>query len=252
VERPIYRAWYQNGVKAVQAGPTTTADSSHDLFRVWHDNGKVALEGTYVPSKGTSWLENPLAADDVELWCTIGNVTGTIARGTKDGIWRQWDRAGKLLGHYELDRGTGTEQLWFESGQLRSSSERLAGVEHGVVQHFHEHGSLSWECAYSEGKKHGTERKWHASGVLAFEGFYRNNLEHGSFRSFSEAGQLSVETAMQRGKRHGPHVEWVDGSKVVQGTFKNGKRHGLWVRWDEAGKESSRVTWIEGKHGNER
>ena len=45
-------------------------------------------------------------------WWSNGRKSseGAFQGGAKHGTWRMWDRAGKLLGEYTMNRGTGTER----------------------------------------------------------------------------------------------------------------------------------------------
>jgi len=67
--------------------------------------------------------------------------------GTYDGVCRQWNDQGELLGSYEMTGGTGTVKKWYENGYLE------------------------WEISYVNGMQSGRIRMWSEQGDLIIEGF---------------------------------------------------------------------------------
>lgn len=83
----------------------------HGLQRTWYRNGQLADESEY-------------------------------RHGLRHGLARQWDTSGKLLGSFQMEKGTGVYRNWHDNG-------RLAG-ESGMV----------------EGKFCGRKRAWLRDGTL--------------------------------------------------------------------------------------
>ncbi len=93
----------------------------HGVLRRWHKNGVLALEQPH-------------------------------EQGATNGICRQWGEDGKLLGSFEIQRGTGIHRHWHDNGQLQS------------------------EVSCVDGALSGRHRSWLRDGTLLFEQYYLKNL----------------------------------------------------------------------------
>jgi antitoxin component YwqK of YwqJK toxin-antitoxin module len=97
-----------------------------------HDNGVLMTEMVY--------------KDGVRIETRHFHSNGQIAMRFQmngnlvDGIMEQWDRSGKCLGSYRLDRGSGIACLWHENGVLKSRTEMRSGIPFGIVETWDESG----------------------------------------------------------------------------------------------------------------
>jgi antitoxin component YwqK of YwqJK toxin-antitoxin module len=124
----------------------------HGHFREWHDDGAPSFETLYV-------------------------------HGVEDGVARQYDRDGRLIGTYELRLGTGVD-LWRD-----------------------EDGRLSEERHLRDGKRHGVERWWTGDDrTIREESHFRADVEHGIHRQWNDSGRL----------RRGYPRYYVNGERVTK------------------------------------
>ena len=89
----------------------TVRDGDRVFMRRYHVNGKLGLE---IP------LEGKLV----------------------NGVVRQWDEEGRLLGSYELTMGTGRAAEWYSNGLLKGTTDMLDGMPNGRIQFWDENGKL--------------------------------------------------------------------------------------------------------------
>lgn len=68
----------------------------HGLVQTWHRNGVAASEEPYV-------------------------------NGRLHGVCRQWDEAGKLVGEFTMDQGTGVQREWHDNGRTKLEVSTVAG-----------------------------------------------------------------------------------------------------------------------------
>jgi hypothetical protein len=93
----------------------------HGVVRTWHKNGKRASEEPY-------------------------------QNGLLNGVCRQWNEAGRLLGKYQIVQGTGIQRAW------------------------HDNGNLQMEVSTVHGDFCGRNRIWLREGTLLAERFYLHGL----------------------------------------------------------------------------
>jgi len=91
------------------------------MVRTWHKNGKPATEEPY---------QNDLL----------------------HGACRQWNEAGRLLGKYRMDRGTGIQRAWHDNGQLQIEVSTLRGEFCGRNRIWLHDGTLISERFYLHGR----------------------------------------------------------------------------------------------------
>jgi hypothetical protein len=98
----------------------------HGVVRTWHKNGKPATEEPF-------------------------------QNGLLHGICRQWDEAGRLLGKYRMDHGTGLQRGWHENGQLQIEVSTLRGEFCGRNRIWLRDGTLISERFYLHGRVVGAD-----------------------------------------------------------------------------------------------
>lgn len=121
-------------------------------------SSNIKVEKSYYPNgnlRGECSADNGKAVGTTRLW----HENGTLAwecpfdSGLQHGLVRQWNRNGELLGEYHMDRGTGLEKQWYESGQLERESFSIAGKLCGRFRAWEEDGLLESEEYYVMGKQ---------------------------------------------------------------------------------------------------
>lgn len=116
----IERDYYPNGQLSWEAG--FIGDKLEGKNRSWHENGQLEWETFY---------EN----------------------GLEHGVASQWDKDGKLLGQYNMDRGTGVEKKWYENGQLEREVSCVQGQFCGRFRCWFEDGEVISTSYYIRNKK---------------------------------------------------------------------------------------------------
>jgi hypothetical protein len=93
----------------------------HGLLCTWHKNGKPASEEPY-------------------------------QNDSLHGLCRQWDEAGRLLGKYRMNHGTGIQRAWHDNGQLQIEVSTLCGEFCGRNRIWLHDGKLISERFYLHGR----------------------------------------------------------------------------------------------------
>ncbi len=175
--------YYRNGQAHNRLGEV--GDELHGFFRVWHYNGQLAEEQRY-------------------------------RRGLMHGLCRHWDERGKLLGSFQMLRGTGTQRYWHDNGVPRMEIESR------------------------EGRFHGRVRMWLRDGTLILESFHIDN------RQVSRAAYLTAA----RG-----HPDWpqytgeLAGSVARDGVVLERKQQALLVQSILANSHAEARQWLDGDAG---
>lgn len=92
------------------------------VVRTWHRNGGLASEEHY-------------------------------RNGLLHGVCRQWDEGGKVLGEFEMNRGTGVQREWHDNGRLKIEVSTVHGVFCGRNRIWLRDGTLLSERFYLHGKQ---------------------------------------------------------------------------------------------------
>lgn len=219
---PLYRSWYSQapGLRELERGLSVgSVDAELGPLRVsrrWHLNGQVAEAGCYFDSRG---------------------------RMLKHGDWQCWASDGRLLGQYSIQRGSGVERGWFDSGEPARELQVSFGLPDGVERRWAEGGTLLHETAWKAGKRNGEDKSYFLSGAPQSIGSYVDGMAQGVFREWSPEGELVVEQAYARDKKHGRATTYAAGQKRSEGNYRDGKRHGLWQTWNGRGELERAVTW---------
>ena len=95
----IKRSYYDNGILRYE-GAIDENGSLHGLIRTWHKNGVPEFEFPY-------------------------------DHGKLNGIAKQWNARGELLGSFEMINGTGLKRVWHENGHLVMEYPTVAGALNG-------------------------------------------------------------------------------------------------------------------------
>jgi len=108
------------------------------------------------------------------------------------GVWRIWDRQGRLTTRYPLVRGQihGVGLTFHENGAVALLSQVRYGMDHGVKLVFSKHGELVAEDHFAEDRREGLSRRWYLNGQLRMRGSYRDRKRDGEWVWYGEDGTL--------------------------------------------------------------
>jgi antitoxin component YwqK of YwqJK toxin-antitoxin module len=125
--------------------------------------------------------------------------------GERHGTFKQWGQSKKLLGSYEMKRGTGVRKLWHENGRLAESMPYQKGREDGYFKRLHANGKPNQVLRFKQGKAHGVSWIWGGDGRLA----------EGSPIFFLGGKRVSKE-AYEKARKKDPTLPRPDDDRVPQ------------------------------------
>jgi MORN repeat variant len=122
----------------------------------YHDNGKLAAEGTF---------KDGLPHGVVRRWHTNGVLAeeATFDNGIMDGTVTQWNDKGELLASYNLTKGTGTYRVWYPSGQLMGEIPMIDGKHVGHQRVYFEDGEIAADTYWLDNVKVSRKRYFEAA-----------------------------------------------------------------------------------------
>lgn len=128
-----YRCWDEEGRLQLEYGIRN--EVMHGPFRSFHENGLVNWETQYIAGK-------------------------------EQGVSRQYDERGVLIGTYNMHHGTGVD-LWFTApGELSEERYLKDGRRNGFERWWKDRRTVRLEMHFKDDLDHGIHRKWNLKGVL--------------------------------------------------------------------------------------
>lgn len=223
------------------------------VWKQFHHNGFVKLEGKYVKDKRHSF-------------------------------YREYSADGKLLNTYKYEHGELVENAveftdikidreYYPGAKVRSEMTLVNGVANGVYREYNIQGDVTAAKIYSQGhvtgegiiSKKGLKQfdwkeyyvlsmlndssevlratgdykdnvkvgEWifyHESGAIEQRGSYKNGKPTGNWKWFYESGNILREEVFIKGKENGLMVEYSDsGSVIIKGELVGGLKEGKWI-----------------------
>ena len=127
----------------------------------------------------------------------------------------------------ELD---GPFESYYENGQLRFKGTYVAGEQDGPVESYHENGQLRSKRTYAAGELDGPAEFYHENGNLQFKGTYVAGERDGLHEAYYENGQLDRKLTYVAGQLHGLREVYLEnGQLFVGGTYDMGEKCGEWL-----------------------
>ena len=172
----------------------------HGMYRAWHENGGLAVEGKYQDGvrvgKWQSFHEN------VEL-----ESSGLYRRGFRIQKWVYRDENGKRGG----DSGKYTPVFEeYASGRRKSAGEHRGKPRHGSWIWWYESGQIACEGRYHIDNRSGTWSWYRPDGSLRLRGDYTKGRREGNWTYTHANGYADPEFlsgSYRKGKRLGAHSE---------------------------------------------
>lgn len=94
----------------------------------------------------------------------------------------------------------GVSEGWRTNGQLQVREHFVGGVAEGPVTKWHPDGTRLSEGLARAGRLEGTFRRWHPNGVLAEEVTLRAGQPDGLSRAWFPSGHLKAEVELEQGR----------------------------------------------------
>jgi antitoxin component YwqK of YwqJK toxin-antitoxin module len=220
----------------------------HGLWKYFHDNGVVRLEGMY--KRGlengyfkeydytgnlittTKYVDGVKKEDARELakldvrkdYYADGQVKIVATynkEGVPEGIRREYAPDGTIESSYIFRNGT-----LIGEGVVTEKGER-----DGIWKEYYDDGKLRAEGKYNKDVKTGSWKYYHFNGQLEQEGDYNGEgLPEGEWRWYYASGDLLREEFYYLGRLDGAMIEYdKDGMVLTQGEYIEGLEDGKWI-----------------------
>lgn len=202
--------------------------------------------------------------------------------GKKQGEWKKnypQSKAFEYVGQFKDDVPIGTFYYYYPSTKKKAivkhdaktrRSEAVMYHESGVVlatgiynnqkkdsvwSYYGPSGRLSYKETFKNGKLNGTKTIYFvpedpndkSQNISRVEN-YKDSLLEGEYKDFFDFGSLKYTGQYVMGKKQGKHTSYHFNGKVMfVELYKNGIKHGWSVGYDEAGAETGRKYFLNGR-----
>jgi len=216
-------------------------DRKQGLWKFFHNNGLVKLEGKYL-------------------------------NDNKDGYFKEYDEAGKLITTSKWIEGREQPEAaelvrleiakdYYPSGQVMTMQTFRNGVAQGVKRDYDENGTITSGAFYEDGIKvadgvtlenGARDGVWKMffqnGGLLRAEGMYASGVKTGVWNYYHPNGQIEQSGKYDATGRVVGRWVWYfpDGSMRREESFIKGLADGMMTEYDEAGNVIARGEYIEG------
>jgi antitoxin component YwqK of YwqJK toxin-antitoxin module len=147
---------------------------------------------------------------------------------------------------YQGKRFSGVVETELDAVRVKRQTPYRRGIIHGTEEEFYDNGQMAAQRVYLHGKKVGTHQGWFRDGKRRFSYEYANDTYHGEYWEWYNSGALSTYAYYQGGNPIGRKVWRADGSIYMNYVFPGGRAVGLpgtklcrQVRTDVSGKTIS-------------
>lgn len=262
-------------------------DQKHGIWKYFHPNGVVRLEGTYKHGLengyfkeydqngnllNTSKFTDGSKLEDVAELAKLEvrkdyypdgkiKIAATYNKeGKPEGIRREYTPEGNIDKSYIFRNG-----IMIGEGIVTEKGER-----DGYWKEYFDDGRLRAEGLYDKDKKSGTWKYFYPSGAMEQQGSYRDGKPEGTWKWFYESGRLIREESYFNGIADGVMTEYDEEGRIitsgkfiegrqegewtytvagtlVKGSYAGGMRNGLWQIYDLAPMGQENVLRFEGR-----
>ncbi|MGL2998985.1 DMP19 family protein [Flavobacterium sp. RSSB_23] len=191
----IHKWYYENGKAKKLETKLLNKDERFGEYKEWHENGKLAVIGSYKSGRDGQWLE---------FYKNGGPKIKATYAGGDFKLINCWNEKGEQT----LTNGTGLyvyEILTFDNKVQRHEEEYKNYKRHGK-QKIYTDRILTFYQEMENGKHNGITRRYYLNGNLRDETIYENDKEISSFK---------------RSKFQNPKVSTVIVSKLCSECYKN-------------------------------
>ncbi|MDB4642376.1 hypothetical protein OAG07_02800 [Verrucomicrobia bacterium] len=136
----------------------------------------------------------------VMLWSWYGREKTSLPEALRSELT---SRDGLLFQELGTQPFTGFMIESYKDGILKSRSQVVEGLLHGVSDGYHPNGQLQVREHFEKNISHGLRTKWFASGIKMSEATVVEGQMDGTFQRWDETGTLVEQIALRAGKAHG-------------------------------------------------
>lgn len=243
----VDKGWYPNGQLAYEG--MMNGWKKMGLYTTWYENGQKKSEQEYLAGelsgKSTTWTEDGQLIDQ-----------GSYLADRKEGLWISWHSNGKeeSQGYYRDGYKVGQWQFWDTEGNLVDEGSyppptlKLEDTKKAIVS--------TGYISYGENQSVNTYRKFlklTPEGYYLVQDFYEQNhkpfsepfvlLRQKDVKEQLTPDYYTLEKLSITGKLT---LRYPDGKVWATAHFKNGKMHGDLDIWDTDGKQTLKLTYVDG------
>ena len=110
---------------------------------------------------------------------------------------------------------TGSNEWFYEDGQLQRKRNYKDGKEDGLYESYHENGQLEFKGNYKDGERDGLREWYYEDGQLQRKRNYKDGKKDGLYESYHENGQLKSKRNYKDGKEEGLSENYDENGKAI-------------------------------------
>lgn len=224
---------------------TYTNDLKHGYWKLYQPGGSLIRLEKWVNGV---LIEDALETEKLQVKREIDPETGRLKRmggyrgGQKDGVHREFDDEGNVIGSEIYSRGVllakgiidengnkqGKWEYYYETGELKAEGEYKDDLKVGLWKYLFIEGHVEQTGRYVAGKPVGTWNWFYENKQLRKEEEYINGLPDGPSIEYSDSGSVIATGDFVDGFKEGKW-EYRIGNVKTEGHYLEGERHGKWV-----------------------
>jgi antitoxin component YwqK of YwqJK toxin-antitoxin module len=180
-----FRRYYENGILKSKLDFTEDGISANAVL--YHQNGRIASEGTYINQK-------------------------------KEGSWKFYspDREKYLIAQQEFkeDKRNGQSIGFYPDSTVGDRTMYQNDLKHGDWEQFYENGAPYIKSYYKWGRLNGPYEAWFKNGKKMYSGFYLNDFRDGSWIIYNEDGSVRYKVNYTLGVPDNKKID-IDASNYI-------------------------------------
>lgn len=148
------------------------------------------------------------------------SITATYYKGVPEGIRREYDTTGNVIGGYVYQKG------WMKYEGVTD----LNGLRQGLWKEYYETGELRSIGKYSNSKMLGEWKFLYPDQKVEIIGSYRNGKKDGEWIWYYPDKSVLMTENWEDGEREGPFIEYDEkGNIITKGEYKEDAEEGEWI-----------------------
>lgn len=201
----------------------------------------------------------------------INKLVGPYTEGKKNGIFKEYDKKGKLIAIYKYDEDQLAEsskdvdvleekKTYYQSAKVKTSATYRDGKLQGFLKEFDENGKLINSSKYDQdvklaegiidslAREQGLWKYFYETGELKAEGKYLDGKKIEEWKYYFRNGQLEQTGFYKKDIVNGKWMWYHENGKIHrEELFKNGLQEGQATEYDRLGYMVSNGKYVEGK-----
>lgn len=166
-------------------------------------------------------------------------ITGTYRNGLRDGVFIEYNMAGKRHLSYTYKAGVleGERCDYDSNGNIETRGYLKNSVYDSTFTEYYSGGAKYWEGTCRNGLFQGEYTAYHANGVVKEKGMYSNDVREGTVYGFTTDGRKYYSAGYKNGKLDGLYLEYhANGTVFISQQFSNDTFNGSPTFYNEKGR----------------